>query len=618
MAEQDDLLAQAQAIQQQKLNSPDNDLLKQAQAIQAQKAKPKTEAPQPEQWSKAESFGQGALQGATAGFSDEIGGALGAGMEKLAGNPQNKSVKELYQEYRDFQRGRNEQAQKQNPGSNLAGNVVGAIGSGILMPGMAPTSVAGAVGLGAATGLGNSQQDLTEATPETLEGTAKDVAMGAGLGLAGGVAGKGLQKVLSPEALEVAGSKAASSAVGLKPSKELARVWDPVEKRMVEGSDVIKGIGKTAMDEGALPMTGGPANIYDKSIDAIQHQYDKLNPLMVQTQQKLNQNLDENLQAVGGIGQKASDFMYGFRDSLAENPNQDKIMDALEQKYIPYIQKMTNADGNLQQLTQFKRALQDTATDLNKAAYTQPASDLKPEAEFVKNLGGIVRQHIEDLASQADEGAGQQIADTNKTLSNLYTYKDAAKKLMDKASNPLNEAARTTATAGAGFLMGGPIGAVVAPAAKMGLEAVTGNPVNRLAKIAAAKIANQASKSFQTPAGELVQKTVTNLPLATVTNPFTQGQMQERYNPSEQSKLATNMYNATDESLKQVASTFKQNPALGFYGDMLNDAVDTNDQIKKDNAIFCIMQNPTARKLVTPNDQVEKQAEDTLKKFNNR
>lgn len=585
-----------------------------------EKTASKAEAPEPEQWSKAESFGQGVLQGATAGFSDEIGGALGAGMEKLAGNPRNKSLKDLYQEYRDMQRSRNEQAEKQNPASNLAGNVTGAVVGGVLAPelGLAPKTITGAAGLGAATGLGTSNQDLTEANPDAITGTIKDVAMGGALGAAGGALGKGVQKILNPETLDVAASKTASSAVGVKPSKELARVWDPVQRRMVEGSDIIKGIGKTAMDEGALPLTGGANNIYDKSIDAINNQYNKLNPLMESTQNKLNQNLDENLQAVGGIGQKAADFLYGFRDSLSENPNQDKIMTNLEDKYLPYIQKMTNSDGNLQQLTQFKRALQDTATDLNKAAYTQPASDLKPEAEFVKNLGGIVRQHIEDLASVVDEGAGQQIADTNKTLSNLYTYKDAAKKLMDKSSNPLSDTIQTGSAAGAGFLMGGPIGAVLAPAGKFAVESATGNPLNRLAKIATAKLANQTSKAIQTPAGELVQQTVTNIPLATVTNPFTQGQMQEKYNPSEQSKLATNMYNATDESLKEVASTFKQNPSLGFYGDMLNDAVDTNDQRKKDNAIFCIMQNPTARKLITPNDKVAKQAEDTLKKFNNR
>lgn len=573
----------------------------------------------PDQWSKLQSFGQGALQGATAGFSDEIGGALGAAMEKIQGNPQNKSLKDLYQEYRDMQRGRNEQAHKQNPGSNLAGNVAGAIGGGILAPElMAPKSVAGAVGLGAATGLGTSDQDLTEATPDTLKGAAKDTAIGGGIGLLGGLAGKGLQKVLNPEALDVAASKAASSAVGIKPSKELARIYDPATRQMVQGSNVIKGIGKTALDEGALPMTGGPNNIYDKSLEAIDNQYKKLGPIMSNAQQKLDQNMDQNLQAVGGIGQKASDFLYDFRSSLDQNPNQNKIMDTLEEKYLPYIQKLTNADGNLQQLTQFKRGLQETATDLNKAAYTQPASDLKPEAEFVKNLGGIVRQHIEDLASQADEGAGQQIAQTNKTLSNLYSYNDAAKKLMDKTSSGLMSNVQTGSAAGAGFLAGGPIGAAVTAGGKLALEGATGNPLNRLAKMATAKIANQTSKAIQTPAGELAQKAVVNIPLNTVTNPFTQGQVQEKYNPSAQTKLATNMYNATNDSLKEVASTFKSHPALGFYGDMLNDAVDTDDQIKKNNAIFCIMQNPTARKLITPTDEVKKQDESALKKFVNR
>lgn len=596
MAEQDDLLAQAQAIQQQKLQSPDNDLLKQAQALQAQKMQQQA-APAPGQdWSKAQSFGQGALQGSTAGFSDELGGALGAGMEKIAGNPDKKSFKDLYKEYRDFQRQRNEAAQKANPASNLAGNVTGAVGGALLAPElMAPKTIAGAAGLGAATGLGTSEQDLTEPSTEALKGTAQDVATGGALGAAGGALGKGISKVLNPEALDVAASKTASKAVGIKPSKELSRVYDPSTGKVTEGSDVIKGIGKSAIEEGALPLTGGAEGIYDKTLDAIDNQYQKLNPLMQQTQQKLNQNLDNSLQSAGGIGTKAANFMYDFRNGLEENPNQNKIMKKIETTYIPYIQKLTNADGDLNKLVAFKKGLQETAEDLSAAAYDQPASDLKPEAEFVKRLGGIVRQHIEDLAGSVDPEAAQQIADTNKTLSNLYSYKTAAKKLMDKGE-------------------GSPVSQVLNIPSKI----ITGQPLDRLTKIASAKVLNQTSKAIQTPAGEIAQKAVVNAPLSTITNPFTQGQIQQRYNPSEVSKLSTNLYNADDDSLKQIASQFKQNPALQFYGEHLDKAVDNKDEGEKNRAIFLIMQNPTARKLITPDKDVQKQDEKALQQFNNR
>lgn len=545
-------------------------------------------------WSPAESFGQGALQMGTGGFSDEIGGALGAGMEKIAGNPDNKSFKDLYKEYRDMHRQRNEQAQQQNPGSYLAGSIAAVVPGAVLAPElMAPKTIAGAATLGGAIGLGTSQQDLTEATPEVVENTLEDIGKGAALGAAGGAVGQKLGKVLNPEALETAASKTASKAVGIKPSRELARVFDPSTGKVVQGSDVIKGIGKTAMEEGALPFTGGADAIYDKSLDAIDNQYKILNPIMQKTQQQLSPVLDQSLEQVGGIGTKAANYLYDFQASLDQNPNQAQIMDKIEKKYLPYIQQLTNADGDLQQLTLFKRGLQEEATNLSTAAYDQPASDLKPEAEFVKNLGGIVRQHIEDLASTVDPDAGKQIADTNKTLSNLYTYNTAAKKLMDKGS-------------------GSPIHKIF----DLPGELVTGNPTDRLAKIATAKALNQTSKIVQTPVGQLAQKAIVNAPLATVTNPFTQGQVNAK--PTESSKIATNLYNATDDSLKELASNFKSTPGLQFYGDHLDKALATDDEGEKNRAIFLIMQNPTARKMVTPSKEVEKQDAKALQKYINR
>jgi hypothetical protein len=573
---------------------------------------------EPPQWSKAESFGQGALQGVTAGFSDELGGALGAGMEKLAGNPDNKSLKDLYKEYRDMHRQRNEQAHEQNPGYNLAGNITGAVGGAVLAPElMAPKTVAGGAILGGAVGLGTSQQDLTEATPEQVAhaleniaapitlatnppdennpvtNTMHDVGIGTLFGIGGGLVNQKLARTLAPEALDVASSKLASKAVGIKPSKELARVYDPSTGKVVQGSDVIKGIGSTAMKEGVLPFTGGADAIYDKSLDAIDNQYKILNPIMQQTQQKLSQNLDQSLQQVGGIGTKAANYLYDFQAGLDQNPNQAQIMDKIEKKYLPYIQQLTNSDGNLQQLTQFKRALQDEATNLSAAAYDQPASDLKPEAEFVKNLGGIVRQHIEDLAGTVDPDAGKQIADTNKTLSNLYTYNTAAKKLMDKGQ-----------------------GSEIHKIFSLPGQILTGNPTDRLAKIATAKALNQTSKIVQTPAGELAQKAIVNAPLAAVTNPFTQGQVNAK--STESSKIATNLYNATDDSLKEMASQFKATPGLQFYGEHLDKALATDDEGEKNRAVFLIMQNPTARKMVTPTSQVEKQDAKALQKYINR
>jgi hypothetical protein len=559
-------------------------------------------------WSKTQAFGQGALQGGTAGFSDEIGGVEGALQEKLlnalpgAKTNDSKSITDLYKEYRDLHRSRNKESEEAQPVANFAGNVTGAVTSSLLAPGiLGAKTIAGAAGLGAAAGLGTSDADLTNSNAQNIEQAVKDTAIGGTLGAVAGKIGQKLGSALNPEELETAGSKLASEAVGIKPSKELTRVFNKETGQMVEGSNTIKGIGKTAMEENALPMTGGPSNIYDKSLDAINHNYDKMNPLISQTQEKLDTNLPQYLDESGHIGDKAANFLYEFRNGLSQDPDQNAIMKKIEDKYMPYIEKLTQSDGNLQELNQFKRALQDKATDLSAAAYSQPASDLKPEAEFVKRLGGIVRQHIEDVATAADSNAGDQISNINKTLGNLYTYRNAAKKLMDKSFNGSLSDVKTGVAVGAGALAGGPIGGAIAGAAKLGLESSTGHPVDRLVKMASARLLNKASKVVQTPIGEIAQKVVSDVPLATVSNPFTQGQIQKKYDVPQPSRVATNLYNATDDSLKNVANQFKQTPGLSSYAEPLNKAIDANDVGAKNRAIFLIMQNPMSRKLVTPN-----------------
>lgn len=556
-----------------------------------------------------ESAGQGALQGSTAGFSDELGGALGALQEKIlpGGNADKKSLEDLYKEYRDMHRQRNKQAEEQNPKANFAGNIAGGIGSAVMAPealAAKATGLGGAAALGATSGLGTSESD-------NISGDIKNTALGGVLGAGTGVIGKGIGKLINPENLDLMASKAASKAVGIKPSKELSSIYDKSTGKMIQGSDIIKGIGKTALDQGALPMTGGAENIYDKSLDAINHQYDKMNPLITNAQQKLNQNLPQHIENAGSIQDKASNFINAFKDSLDTNPDQDAIMKKITDKYSPYIQKIAQSDGDLNQLVQYKRGIQDYAQDLSSAAYSNPASDLKPEAAFVKQFGGVLRQHIEDLASSADDGAGKQMNEINKTLGNLYTYKDAAKKLMDKSST--STGFKDVIPGAGAYAIGGPMGTAIYGVSKVGAESLTGNPLSRLANIAKAKTANELSKAVKTPAGELVQKVAPNVPTGIVTNPFTQERVQQITNSvnskpeitakpdsSETSRIVTNLYNATDDSLKDVANNLSKDPQTKFYGESLNKAIDSKNLQEKNNAIFLIMQNPKSRRLIQP------------------
>lgn len=148
----------------------------------------------PKKISAPESALAGAEEGLTMGFADEIGGAIGAGLEGVSEAWKQRSVSpisdanliKLYEEYRDFNRSRYDQAQQANPNSNMVGNIAG----GLLLPigaagnlGKTATTAAKAkagmkigAGMGAVSAAGTSESELI--SPEF----AKDVAIGAGIG----------------------------------------------------------------------------------------------------------------------------------------------------------------------------------------------------------------------------------------------------------------------------------------------------------------------------------------------------------------------------------------------------------------------------------------------------
>jgi hypothetical protein len=120
-----------------------------------------------------ESAYRGAVQGASLGWGDELGGVGGAIGTMLGGNPKKQSWGDAYRESRDENRARDEAAQKANPKTFMTGEIGGAIGDFPLLP----ASVPGLIGVGAAAGLGNSNADLTKGQ---FGQAAKDTAIGAG------------------------------------------------------------------------------------------------------------------------------------------------------------------------------------------------------------------------------------------------------------------------------------------------------------------------------------------------------------------------------------------------------------------------------------------------------
>lgn len=394
---------------------------------------------------------------------------------------------------------------------------------------------------------------------------------------------------LSPK-LEVMGSKMAQEAMGMNSAKDLTTVYNPMTNSVERGSDIIRGTGTTAIEQGVLD--GSPSTWYNNALSALQKTSAKLSPLLQQAQVKLSANLPQVLDQIGGITTKTPGVMQQIFDNIPDSSQQQRIMRVISKQYQNWSPRLEAADGNLQQLNQLKQELTTAAEQLSPAIYgNSPASvPAKAEANLYKRLAGVVRQQIEDLANSAGNALGDQIHQVNKTIGNLQGMLPALQK--------------------------GTRGGI--PTSKSALAQTVLGPIESFA----GKALNQTAKTVQTPIGDLVQKAVPSaikavapynqsMPASAVpVSPWSPSKNkpgntnQTSSNPQKNPTMtAANLYNATNESLLNVADRLKDQAGLGYTADYLKKAVENDDMDAKNRAIFSLMQSAQARALLTPSEE---------------
>lgn len=162
-----------------------------------------TEQTEQPQFTPLESAVRGGVEGVSFGFIDEIEALKAAAFAKLGGD--DRSFGEIFSNVQQFFQERGNQAQEQNPGSFLAGE----LGGGLLTAGglaktgatlvgrtvgkgLGTRAAAGATegaGIGALVGLGTSDEDLAERGVDTIVGGAAGGALGFGFPLIGAAIG---------------------------------------------------------------------------------------------------------------------------------------------------------------------------------------------------------------------------------------------------------------------------------------------------------------------------------------------------------------------------------------------------------------------------------------------
>lgn len=297
---------------------------------------------------KTEAAAMGAVDSATLGFYDELRGLAGATGEKIAefipgittpseidkelaekgftGDiKQERSLKDLYEEYRNIAREDVKTAQEEQPVAYYSGVAAGALAPGIGTLGQVAkgsnrlqqilsTGKAGAA-IGAAGGLGTSEADLLQGN---ISEAAKDVAVGAGTGLAFGAG------------IPVAAGLASTAAKGIK--KPLQKIASDSEL----GRDILRSYelgkeGKGIVGKAATTELSKQVNLAAKELQDTLFK-------------KLDENFDKKLQILKSKKSETIDYSNLYNNIKAQieenvsnfqlNPDEEQaLLSALNKRF---------------------------------------------------------------------------------------------------------------------------------------------------------------------------------------------------------------------------------------------------------------------------------------------
>lgn len=329
---------------------------------------------------RLESFGRGAVQGATMGWADEIGGVL-----KSALNPDRLS--NSYQIERDKIRANNKAAQQANPGTYFAGELGGGIASSFV-PGLGIAKTAGiakTIGqgalLGGVAGLGASESN-------DIKGMAIDTAGGAVVGGAlGGVFGgakkylsrgsRAAAKELAPVAGEITEGAGKSASEAAKNAIEVLDM--SVAGKLKKGmSAATKEAVKDAEQVGGGIVSGAPARLKDDIVKTIVR--------------SANGKPRNDLVGKGGkMAKEVADFVYNDADLRRTYRDGEAFYQAI----------LGRKEQTGQALSAVVKAVDETGDKVNGKAVANVmdmvVNKLKAEKKF--DLAKMVRAKADTIAS---------------------------------------------------------------------------------------------------------------------------------------------------------------------------------------------------------------------------
>jgi hypothetical protein len=350
----------------------------------------------------------GVAQGATLGFADEIAAAVGATKGALQG----KGIKQAYLDSLENVRSTFKEAEEQQPGAFLAGDVAGSVGTAFvpglnIAKGVKSLSSAGKIGkaalkgagIGAAEGLGRTEEDVLSA------GALKDVGLGAALGTVGGLVGGALGAAAKPDLTT-------DGAITLIAGKKAPKFFKGGKSKLAES---IKSVNKLDEFKGSLLHRSSldkvtPDMILDTAENAIQTRSNLVGNLIEAADDGSTFKLSNVLKGI-----KSKD-MNKYLDSL-KLADESLSGDLATGKFKVLTKKIGKAISREEDFT--LRELQDLKLDIDRnigssAFNSVMDSDAKKTSLLVRKA---IKEKIEDLV-------GPDIKKANKELSDLFQVRE--------------------------------------------------------------------------------------------------------------------------------------------------------------------------------------------------
>lgn len=351
----------------------------------------------------------GGAQGLSMGLSDEAEGFMGSAKDLFNGKT---NVIENYRSNRDNARYMNEVAQLANPKSFLAGNLVGAIGTGVGMGGLVKggaDTVRNAMALGAIDAAGQSEADLTKGKVGDF---ANDVGKGAAIGGAFQAGSEVLAETLSP-AMKYIKNKLASKA-----EEKAVKALDPIlsQQELLRNKDAVHDLGRSLLDEDVVR--------FGRSVKGMQP--------------RLEESLAKKGARIGEIRDAADQAGYGVDlRGLSENA-QDGInasRHGISDKISEAAHYADNVDNLVQDPIRKINEVQDVIGDLNNTLNFNKAVNKMTPADRANNT---LRQDLVEQVDNTIQSHSPANFDEYKGLKNQYSLFKDGEDILDKSTARLD------------------------------------------------------------------------------------------------------------------------------------------------------------------------------------